>query len=220
MVSRLDTEGWRRGISRVHVKRIRAVCRLRRRLDTNLPTWCTVRTSAPTVVGLGGRNIHTECVGLKDRFRWIGKHQRLALALVDFEVGVQKSPIVHVGQDFSLPRADDQKMSPCWNHGPGRDFKLVHVPRVVRKKIPSQIHVRRRRVEKLDKILVVPSYAQGVIAARKFVHHHLRRPHMASHPDAKRRQNPGHARAAFGEMVHQCRRFQFPKPAETAGPQR
>ena len=192
MVTRFHVKRGRRGIPGVHVEGICAVGPARRRRHAHFPTGPAVHISGPTVVRLGGAEFRTVRVRLQDVFRWIGEHQRLSLALVDLEVGVEESADVQIGRQLPLRRANDDQVPARGNHGACRDFEFVHVGGVVREEIPSQVDIRPRGVVEFDKIFVVAPHPKGVVAARKFVDDHLGRGPQGHSPRHQERQASHH----------------------------
>ena len=102
MVTRLHVKRGRRGIPGVHVEGVCAVGPARRGRHTHFPAGAAVHISGPTVVCLGGAEFRAVGVGLQDVLRRIRKHQRLSLALVDLEVGVEETAHVQIGRQLSF----------------------------------------------------------------------------------------------------------------------
>ena len=125
------------------------------------------------MVSLGGTNVRDEGIGFQDVFSWIGKHQGLSLALVDFEIRVQISSEVQVGEQLSLSGTHDKQMASSWDNSTSGNLKFVDVVHVVAQEVAAQIHCCHSRIVKLNKVLIVPSNAQRIVAARKLVDHHL-----------------------------------------------
>ena len=83
------------------------------------------------MVRLCGVDVGTVGVTLQNVAGRIRENKRLSLTLVDFEIGVQESPNVEVGQKFPFRRTHHHQVPPCRNLSACRDLKFVRVGRVV-----------------------------------------------------------------------------------------
>ena len=174
MVTRLHVKRRCRGVPRVHVKRICAVCCPWRRVHAHLPIGSTVSTSCPAVVCLRCGNVRFKRVRLEHIQARVRKHEGLPLTLVDLEIGVQETAHIQVGHQLPFSRTNHNEMSSCGHRRACRDLKFVQVVEVVRQKVSSQIHIRPSGVVEFHKIFIVSTYAQSVVAAREFIDDHLR----------------------------------------------